>query len=46
MFRPDWWIPIARAGLSIKRSKELLLLALFGRAATVFQCPLFGVEQT
>ena len=28
-----WWIPIARAGLSIKRSKELLLLALFGPRA-------------
>src|SRR6478752_7728170 len=41
-----WWIPIARAGLSIKRSKELLLLALFGPRAMSDLSPECAPKQT
>jgi hypothetical protein len=30
----------------IEQERRLPLLALFGRAAAVFRCPLFGGEQT
>ena len=40
-----WCIPIARTGLSIKRSKELLLLARNGSTGPVWRCPFIGVDR-
>ena len=40
-----WCIPIARTGLSIKRSKELPLLARLGHGVMSDLCPLSGEER-
>jgi len=41
-----WCIPIARTGLSIKRGKELLLLAIFGPVRPHRRCPLLKARRT